>query len=236
MLSICKLTLYWRVTDKLYLLLFYFMLLFAVLLVTLLALLVSFILYVLSTANANIAIAINILMQCIYIYMLTSPPKIYLLHPFVSQISTRKLFAQLKRKTEKKKTEKSRKNNRKTKRQNKRLWGNSGWDISLRVLFFLFVCFFVFFGFFRFRVTSEIFLKKHVPLPAFNIHYFFKKTVFPKIFPAIYFKRLSLKTGLFQREVISKDEFSIWTNRPLCRAGFFLRGWGKGNYMNRTSK
>ena len=44
------------------------------------------------------------------------------------------------------------------------------------------------FRFFRFTVASDIFLKKHFPLPALGIHYFPKKTAFPKIFPAIYFK------------------------------------------------
>ena len=58
-----------------------------------------------------------------------------------------------------------------------------------------------FFRFFRFTVASDIFLKKHFPLPALGIHYFPKKTAFPKIFPAIYFKLLSLKTGFFQRAV-----------------------------------
>ena len=43
--------------------------------------------------------------------------------------------------------------------------------------------------------------KKHIPLPAFGIHYFPMQTPFPKICPAIYFKLLPLKTGLFQREV-----------------------------------
>ena len=35
--------------------------------------------------------------------------------------------------------------------------------------------------------TWEILLKKHFPLAAFGIHYFPKKTAFPKIIPAIYF-------------------------------------------------
>ena len=70
-------------------------------------------------------------------------------------------------------------------------------------------------------VASDIFLKKHFPLPAFGIHYFPEKTAFPKIFPAIYFELLSLKTGLFQREVASREESSILTNR-LCVKQDFL--------------
>ena len=161
------------------------MLLFAVLLVTLLALLVSFILYVLSTANTNIAIAINILMQCmyIYIYMLPPPRSTYCILLSPKFLPESFLHNQKGKPKKKKKTEKTEKNNRKTKRQNKRLWGNSGWDISLRVLVFL-----VFLFFLAFSVASEIFLKKHFPLPAFGIHYFCKKTAFPKRFQANYFK------------------------------------------------
>ena len=52
-----------------------------------------------------------------------------------------------------------------------------------------------------FSFFVAIYPKKHIPLPAFGIHYFPMQTPFPKICPAIYFKLLSLKTGLFQREV-----------------------------------
>ena len=65
--------------------------------------------------------------------------------------------------------------------------------------------------------------EKHCPLPAFGIHYFLKKTAFPKIFPAIYFKFFSLKTRLVEREVASKEESSIWTNRPSVKQGFFYK-------------
>ena len=161
------------------------MLLFAVLLVTLLALLVSFILYVLSTANTNIAIAINILIP---------PPKIYLLHPFVSQISTRKLVAQSKRKTEKK-TEKNKKITKKKTKQKTlgKLWlRHFPQGLGFLGIFFS-----------AFSAASEIFLKKHFPLPAFGIHFFVRKRLFPKDFRQIIlnFKLLSLKTGLFQRAV-----------------------------------
>ena len=40
--------------------------------------------------------------------------------------------------------------------------------------------------------------EKQFPLAGFGIHYFPKKTAFPKIIPAIYFKPLSSKTGLFK--------------------------------------
>ena len=52
-----------------------------------------------------------------------------------------------------------------------------------------------------FSFFVAIYPKKHIPLPAFGIHYFPMQTPFPKICPAIYSKLLSLKTGLFQREV-----------------------------------
>ena len=52
-----------------------------------------------------------------------------------------------------------------------------------------------------FSFFVAIYPKKHIPLPAFGIHYFPMQTPFPKICPAIYFTLLSLKTGLFQREV-----------------------------------
>ena len=52
-----------------------------------------------------------------------------------------------------------------------------------------------------FPFLVAIYRKKRIPLPAFGIHYFPMQTPFPKICPAIYFKLLSLKTGLFQREV-----------------------------------
>ena len=97
---------------------------------------------------------------------------------------------------------------------------------SSGIFFCWFYCFFwfsrgfLFFLFFRFTVASDIFLKKHFPLPAFGIHYFSEKTAFPKIFPAIYFKLLSLKTGLFQREVPSREESSILTNRLCVKQDF----------------
>ena len=65
-------------------------------------------------------------------------------------------------------------------------------NVSARVSSESFFCFLVF-RFFRFTVASDIFLKKHFPLPAFGIHYFLKKTAFPRIFQAIYFKLLSIK-------------------------------------------
>ena len=40
--------------------------------------------------------------------------------------------------------------------------------------------------------------EKQFPLAGFGIHYFPKKTAFPKIIPAIYFKPLSSKTRLFK--------------------------------------
>ena len=52
-----------------------------------------------------------------------------------------------------------------------------------------------------FSFFVAIYPKKHLRLPAFGIHYFPMQTPFPKICPAIYFKLLSLKAGLFQREV-----------------------------------
>ena len=96
-------------------------------------------------------------------------------------------------------------------------------DESMFLVFFGFGVFgFVFWGFGLgvsngSTVTWEIFSKKHFALPAFGIHYFPKKMAFPKIFPAIFEDRtlqkgsslLSLKTGLFQREVASKEESSI---------------------------
>ena len=85
--------------------------------------------------------------------------------------------------------------------------------LPVRLGFFGFFGFFVFFGFFGLRLLRTYFWKKHFPLPALGIHYFPKKTAFPKIFPAIYFKLLSLKTGLYQRAVA----FFLW------RPDFFKR-------------
>ena len=86
--------------------------------------------------------------------------------------------------------------------------GRSVFDIGVAIMFSLFC-----------RHIS----KKYIPLPAFGIDYFPKKTPFPKICPAgiyhfpkktpfpkicpaIYFEFTSLKTGLFQSEVA----FFLW--------------------------
>ena len=123
-------------------------------------------------------------------------------------------------------TKKNQKNSRKTKK--KQTWA-SNQTFSEKFWFFGFLVFSRFFGFWFSRglasrgrriceaVTSgpylilvlqlcfsffvAIYPKKHIPLPAFGIHYFPMQTPFPKICPAIDFKLLSLKTGLFQREV-----------------------------------
>ena len=141
----------------------------------------------------------------VYIYILKymlAPPRSTFCILLFSQGSTRKLLAQLKRKTEKnrknKKTKKQK--HQKNKNNKKNPEGNARPEFPQSLCFF---------GVFRFTVASDIFLKQHFPLPAFGIHYFPKKTAFPKIFPAIYFKLLSLKTGRFQREVASREESSI---------------------------
>ena len=121
------------------------------------------------------------------------------------------------------------KKNKKTrgKPKKKRTWA-SDQTFSEKFWFFGFLVFSRFFGFWFSRglasrgrriceaVTSGPYLilvlqlcffwspyieKKHIPLPAFGIHCFPMQTPFPKICPAIYFKLLPLKTGLFQREV-----------------------------------
>ena len=79
-----------------------------------------------------------------------------------------------------------------------------------------------FFRFFRFTVASDIFWKKHFPLLALGIHYFPKKTAFPKIFPAIYFKLLSWKN-----QKTEKTEKTYVSDRMLgpqtspCQTRFF---------------
>ena len=131
-----------------------------------------------------------------YIYA-RPPPKIYFLHPFVCPKFYQKAFCAIKKKNRKHRKNKKNKNTQKTKKQEKQTL-NEMLSQSFPRVFFL-----------RFTVALDIFLKKRFPLPAFGIHYFPKKTAFPKIFPAIYFKLLSLKTGRFQREVASREESSI---------------------------
>ena len=93
------------------------------------------------------------------------------------------------------------------------------------------LCFFWFFGLFGLRLLRAYSWKKHFPLPAFDIQLFtisLRKRLFPKYFRHFILNfflwrpdfskgssLLSLKTGLFQREVASREESSIWTNR-LC--------------------
>ena len=140
---------------------------------------------------------------CIYIYMLP-PPKIYLLHPFVSQISTRKLFAQSKRKTEKKKKlKKPKKITEKQKDKTKDSGETLAETFPSGFWFFWYFCFF-----WLFRLLRKYFWKNtfHYRPLAFTI--FVRKRLFPKDFRQIIlnFKLLSLKTGLFQRAVA----FFLW--------------------------
>ena len=90
---------------------------------------------------------------------------------------------------------------------------HSIWDIG----FFGVFVFFGFFGFFGLRLLRTYFC---FPLPALGIHYFPKKTAFPKIFPAIYFKLLSLKKPKKPKKPMSQIE--CWVPRHLpVRLGFF---------------
>jgi len=120
------------------------------------------------------------------------------LHPFVCPKFYQKAFCTIKKKNRKHRKNKKTKTPKKQKQQKKQNPERNAQPEFPQSLFF-----------FRFTVALDIFLKKHFPLPAFGIHYFPKKTAFPKIFPAIYFKLLSLKTGRFQREVASREESSI---------------------------
>ena len=110
--------------------------------------------------------------------------------------------------------------------------------------FFVFFCLFVFFLFFlffrfvRFTVASGIFLKKTLSITyrplVFAIS--LRKRLFPKYFRQFILNfflwrpdfskgssLLSLKTGLFQREVASREESSIWTNRLCVKQDFVKR-------------
>ena len=114
---------------------------------------------------------------------------------------------------------KNKKNSRKTKK--KQTW-TSDQTFSEKFWFFVFLVFSRFFWFWfwfrglwwvRLLIFSSGFwfgslwrvhgylgntFEKQFPLAGFGIHYFPKKTAFPKIIPAIYFKPLSSKTGLFK--------------------------------------
>ena len=122
-----------------------------------------------------------------------------LFHHSASDQSTK--MHQAKKRNKLKTTKKQNKKPKKTKKPSLtgRCLGtqHSIWDIGFFV-FFVFFVFFWFFGLFGLRLLRAYSWKKHFPLPAFGIHYFPKKTAFLKIFPAIYFKLLSLKTGLFK--------------------------------------
>ena len=124
----------------------------------------------------------------IYIY----PPKIYFVYPFVCPKFYQKAFCTIKKKT------------KKNKQKNKKQKNKTPWEIS-QPEFPQSFCFFLFF--FGLRLLRTHFWKNTFHyLPAFGTLYFPKKTVFRKIFPAIYFKVLSLKTGPFQRAVA----FFLW--------------------------
>ena len=129
--------------------------------------------------------------------MLALPPKIYVLHPFVCFKFYQKAFCTIKKKKQKKKTQKKNKDSEETLAET--------FPSRFCFFWFLFFCFFLFFRFFRFTVASDIFLKKHFPLPAFGIHYFPKKKAFPKIFPANYFKLLSIKKKNQKKNKIKKQ-------------------------------
>ena len=126
----------------------------------------------------------TLLSACIYIYMLAPPPPRSTFSILLSaQSSTRKLFAQLKRKT--KKTRNNQKKE-KTKKQKKN-WGKCLSQSVLGYFFFLLLFFFFWgggcFRFVRFTVASGIFLKKNTfhyrPL-VFTIS--LRKRLFPKYF------------------------------------------------------
>ena len=171
----------------------------------------------------------------IYIYICSPPPRSTFCILLSAQSSTRKLFAQFKEKQKKQKNKKQQKNKKnKTLRE---LWGNSGWDISLRVLFFCFFCFLF--------VCSVYDCFGHI-LDKNTFHYrplvftiSLRKRLFPKYFRQFILNfflwrpgfstgssLLSLKTGLFQREVASREESSIWTNRLCVKQDFVKRKKG----------
>ena len=146
--------------------------------------------------------------------------------------STRKAFCTIEKKNRKKRKTETTEQTENTEKNQKRQPKDSGWDIPPPLFYvFSFCSVHAYFG--------NIF-EKHFPLPAFGIHYFPKKTAFPKIFPAICFKLLSLKTGLFQgavaffpwrsdffgSEVAPKEESSIWTNRLSVKQDFVYKEEG----------
>ena len=131
----------------------------------------------------------------LHIYICSPPPQDLLFASFcLPKVLPESFLHNLKEK------QKNKKNKKQPKK--KKNWGNSEETLAETFpsgfcFFCFFFCFFVFFGLFGLRLLRAYSWQKHFPLPAFGIHYFPKKTAFPIIFPAIYFKLLSLKTGLF---------------------------------------
>ena len=138
-------------------------------------------------SHCDILISITIY---IYIYTYAHPPKIHFLHPFVCPKFCQKAFCTIKnknRKTEKnwKKNENKQKKQKGTKKKNKRLWGNSGWDSSLGVLFFFFA-FFVFSVFFGLRLPRKYFWKNTFHCRPLISTISLRKRRFPKYFRQLF--------------------------------------------------
>ena len=129
-----------------------------------------------------------------------------------------------------KKNKKTKKNKKKTKKQKKNPEGNVSARVSSESFFFLF------FGLFGLRLLRAYSWKNtfHYRPLVFTIS--LRKRLFPKYFRQFILNfflwrpdfskgssLLSLKTGLFQREVASREESSIWTNRLCVKQDFVKR-------------
>ena len=172
----------------------------------------------------------------IYIYICSPPPprsNLLFASICLPKVLPESFLHNLKEKQKKqKKTRNNQKKNKKKKhtKKNKTLREMSQPEFPQSLCF---LCFFWFFGLFGLRLLRAYYWKKHFPLPAFG------KRFFPKYFRQFILNfflwrpdfskgssLLSLKTGLFQREVASREESSIWTNRLCVKQDFVKRKKG----------
>ena len=174
----------------------------------------------------------------IYIFA-RPPPKIHFFHPFVCPKFYQKAFCTIKKKNKKK--QKNKKQQKKKQKRTKTL--RKLWLRHFPQGFVFFVLFF--FGFVGFSVCSVYGFFGHI-LEKNTFHYrplvftiSLRKRLFPKYFRQFILNfflwrpdfskgssLLSLKTGIFQREVASREESSIWTNRLCVKQDFVKRKKG----------